>query len=257
MDAMILAAGLGTRLGPITRARPKALVEVAGVSALEHVARRLIAVGADRLIINVHHHADLILEHVAARGGFGVEVVFSRETAAPLETGGGLLHAAAHIRRDRPFFLHNVDVLSDADLTGMYEAHGESGALATLAVSRRESARLLLFDGGHRLCGRADARSGTREVGAPRAAPAVTDAGGAEGVRAFAFAGIHVISPPLLDRITETGAFSIMDVYLRLAAAGERIAGYDIGGALWLEIGTPERLAAARRAAGDEAAASG
>src|SRR5690606_7678227 len=117
-----------TRLGELTRDVPKALVEVGGVPALEHVARRLIAAGADRLIINVHHHADRIIEFVESRDGFGVSVEFSREDERPLETGGGLLHAAPLFRRDAPFLLHNVDVLTGADLGALYAAQVESGA---------------------------------------------------------------------------------------------------------------------------------
>jgi NDP-sugar pyrophosphorylase family protein len=233
---MILAAGLGTRLGAITETIPKALVDVAGRSALEHVARRLIQAGADRLIINVHHHAQRIVRHVEERAGFGVDVVFSHEEDAPLETGGGVLAAASHFRRDTPFLLHNVDVLTDADLRAMYAAHLQADALATLAVSDRDSSRTLIFD-DHGLIGRADARSGaTSMVRAP-----------SSGTREWPFAGIHVVSPMLLDRLVETGAFSIMQAYLRLAGEGAKIAPFDITGATWLEIGTPERLETARR----------
>jgi N-acetyl-alpha-D-muramate 1-phosphate uridylyltransferase len=234
---MILAAGLGTRLGDLTRDTPKALVDVAGAPALEHVARALIAAGADRLIINVHHHAARIVEFVESRGGFGVDVVFSHEADAPLETGGGLLHAAPHFRRDAPFLLHNVDVLGGVDLRRLYEEHAASGALATLVTHDRPSSRMLLFS-EHFLCGRMDTRTGHR---ADLYAPCT------EAVRR-AFAGIHAISPALLDRITERGAFSIIDAYLRLTTAGHRFGRHDISGATWLEIGTPERLEAARRA---------
>jgi N-acetyl-alpha-D-muramate 1-phosphate uridylyltransferase len=239
MDAMILAAGLGTRLGEMGRHTPKALIDVAGQSALERVARRLVAAGADRIIINVHHHAELVVQHVRERHGFGVEVLFSREEDMPLETGGGLLRAAPLFRRDAPFFLYNVDILCTADLASFYAAHIGSGALATLAVSSRESTRLLLFD-ALGLCGRINERTAERtEVRVPGPA-----------TETFAFAGFHVISPEFLDTITERGAFSIMDVYLRLAAEGHRIGHYDVTGAQWLEIGSPERLEAARRALG-------
>jgi NDP-sugar pyrophosphorylase family protein len=233
---MILAAGLGTRLGAITETIPKALVDVAGRSALEHVARRLIQAGADRLIINVHHHAQRIVRHVEERDGFGIDVVFSHEEDAPLETGGGVLAAATLFRRDAPFLLHNVDVLTDADLRAMYAAHLQADALATLAVSDRHSSRRLIFD-DHGLIGRVDGRSAA--TGMVRAASSDT--------REWAFAGIHVVSPVLLDRLVETGAFSIMQAYLRLAGEGAKIAPFDITGATWLEIGTPERLETARR----------
>jgi N-acetyl-alpha-D-muramate 1-phosphate uridylyltransferase len=237
MDAMILAAGLGTRLGELTRDTPKALIEVGGVPVIERVAKQLIDAGADRLIINVHHHADRIVEYVNSRQGFGVEVLFSREHDAPLETGGGLLHAAPLFRRDKPFFLHNVDVLCDADLVAMYRMHVRSKAVATLAVDARESSRYLLF-GEDGLCGRMDTRSSNR-----------ADLHATCGdLHSFAFAGIHVVSPTLLGLIQERGSFSIVDVYLRLAGEGHRIRYYDITGATWLEVGNPERLEMARRA---------
>lgn len=242
---MILAAGRGTRLGEITRDRPKALVEIAGNSALERVARRLIDAGADRLIINVHHHADLIIEHVRARSGFGVEVHFSREDEAPLETGGGLQHARP-LFRDAPFLVHNVDVLTDADLGRLYTAHLSADRprpVATLAVSDRTTSRYLLFD-DRGLRDHIDIRHD------PEQATVERDASGRGPLRRYAFAGIHVIEPALFDLMPDRGAFSIMDVYLELAAAGHRIAYHDIGDAVWLEIGTPQRLEAAQRAFG-------
>lgn len=235
---MILAAGLGTRLGDLTRDTPKALIDVAGVPVIERVATRLIDAGADHLIINLHHFADRIIEFVRSRDDFGVAVSFSHETEAPLETGGGLLHAAGLIRREGSFYLHNVDVLCDVNLTAMYSAHVESGALATLAVNRRQTRRYLLFDNGG-LVGRMGGSGGGAEVHTDCVDPVP-----------FAFAGIHVISPALLDMITETGAFSIIDLYLRLVSERRPIGKYEMGGARWMEIGNPDRLAEARRAFG-------
>jgi N-acetyl-alpha-D-muramate 1-phosphate uridylyltransferase len=233
---MILAAGIGRRLRPLTDTVPKALVTVGGIPMLERVAARLIAAGVDRLIINVHHHADRIRGFIDERSGFGVHVRVSEETDAPLETGGGLIHARPHFRETAPFFLHNVDVISEADLGALYRAHGKTGALATLAVSQRQTTRQLEFD-EQGLLGHVDERSGARVgVRAARGVP----------VRR-AFAGIHVISPAFFDLVEETGAFSIMTAYLRLAAEGHRILPHDVSGALWLEIGDPERLERARR----------
>jgi NDP-sugar pyrophosphorylase family protein len=238
MDALIFAAGLGTRLGDIGREVPKALLEVGGITMLERVARAVVAAGAQRVVINVHHHAARIAAFVAAHD-LGAEVVISHEVEEPLETGGGLWHARGLLRRAGPILLHNVDIITDLDLRALVAAHEHGGALATLAVDQRETARHLLFD-VNGLFGRTDARKGLRiEARAPQGE-----------VGAHAFAGIHVIAPRLLDRITERGVFSILDVYLRLAAEGERIVPFPIGNALWLEIGNPERLAEARRILG-------
>jgi NDP-sugar pyrophosphorylase family protein len=236
VDAMILAAGLGTRLRPITDHTPKALVEVNGVVMLERIARRLIDAGADRLIINVHHHADQIRAFVEERDGFGVDVRLSPEPEDRLETGGGLLHARDHFREDAPFFLHNVDVITDADLETMYHDHAGDQRLATLAVSDRSSSRVLRFD-DQGLQARVDRGVGSDEAARPLSGEA----------REWAFAGIHVLSPAIFDLLTERGAFSILVPYLRLAADGHRIMPHDITGDLWLEIGDPERLERARR----------
>ncbi len=229
---MILAAGVGERLRPLTQHAPKALVEVAGVPMLERVARRLIDAGADRLVINVHHHADQIEEYVRRKGSFGVEVRFSPEEGAPLETGGGLLAAAPLFERGQPFLLHNVDVISDADLAAMYGAHAESRPLATLAVNRRETTRPLLVD-EHGFRGLANLRTGWR-------AEARSGVGRTEEI---GFAGIHVLSPEIFELMTERGRFSIMEVYLRLAEEGHAIETFDMSDALWLEVGDPVRLA--------------
>ena len=233
---MLLAAGLGTRLRPLTDRMPKALVEVGGVAVLERVARGLIAAGADRLIVNVHHFPEQIRRYVAERDGFGVEVVFSTEGGAPLETGGGLLQAAPLFRGDAPFFLHNADILTDLPLGEMYAAHLEHDPLATLAVMERPSSRYLLFD-ERGLFGRADEKKGVRiEVREP-----------VGEVTALGFGGVHVVSPEIFGRLTERGAFSILDPYLRLAGEGLRILPFRIDGRYWSDIGKPEELEAARR----------
>ncbi len=232
---MIFAAGLGTRLRPLTDHVPKALIEVGGRPVLEHVARRLIAAGADRLVVNTHGYDDAIERFVASRDGFGVEVRFSREEPRPLETGGGLRRAAPLLRREAPFFMHNVDVLSDLDLGALHAAHTEHAPLATLAVMRRDTSRHLVFDDGG-LCGRIDARADlSLQVRAPLGPP-----------RKLAFCGIHVADPLLPALLTETGAFSIIDAYLRLAAAGERILPFSADGTAWVDIGSAARLEEAR-----------
>jgi N-acetyl-alpha-D-muramate 1-phosphate uridylyltransferase len=236
LDALLFAAGLGTRLRPRTDSVPKALIEVAGVTMLERTARRAIAAGADRLVINVHAHARQIEAFVAVHEGFGVDVVFSHEVERPLETGGGLLHAAPLLRRDAPILLHNTDVITDFPLARLLAAHTAADAMATLAVNRRDASRYLLFDDAG-LIGHRDARTGVERRSRDAVGP----------IQPLAFCGVHVIRPMLPDRITERGAFSIIEVYLRLAAEGGRIAAHDIGSALWLDIGTPTRLADAER----------
>ena len=238
MDALLFAAGLGTRLRPLTNNIPKALVPVAGVPMLERVATRVIAAGADRIVINTHHFADRIEEFVAARNDFGVTVVFSPEPDGPFETGGGLLHAAPLLRADSHCIIHNTDIITDFDLRDMCAVHERTEALATLAVNRRSgSARYVLFDDDG-LCGLGNDDTGyVRTAREPRGEP-----------RKFGFCGVQVIAPGFADLISERGKFGIFELYMRLAAEGRRILPYDIGSALWLDIGSAEKLAAAERA---------
>ena len=231
---MILAAGLGTRLRPLTDRIPKALVEVGGVPVLARNARRLVAAGADRLVINVHPFADAIRAHVAAADGYGVDVRIAHEVEAPLETGGGLLAAREHFRADAPFFVHNADVYTDVELEALYAAHATGDALVTLATMERDSPRGLLFD-EHGLLGHVNDAAGTRTQ--------VREAIGA--VERLAFACVHVVEPALFDRITERGRFGIFEPYLRLAAEGARILPVRVDGCTWVDIGRPEQLALA------------
>ena len=233
---MILAAGLGTRLRPLTDTLPKCLVEVGGVTMLERTARRLVAAGADRLVVNVCPFADDVVRFVESRRGFGVETRISREAPTPLETGGGLLAARAHFRGDAPFLLHNVDVFTDMALRAMYEAHVAAGPLTTLAVEERTSSRRLLFD-DLGLLGRVDDSHSLRTQ--------VREPSGT--VRALAFGGVHVVSPAIFDLLTERSAFSIVDAYLRLAAEGHRVLPHRVDGCAWIDVGRPEQLAEADR----------
>jgi NDP-sugar pyrophosphorylase family protein len=231
MDAMIFAAGLGTRLRPLTNTVPKALVPVGGVPMLERVARRLIEAGADRLIVNVHHHADQIERYIEQRDSFGVDVRISYEPDHPLDTGGGLKHAAHLFRRAAPFLLHNCDVLSDAPLDELYDAHAASAALVTLAVLPPGPSRYLIFDDAG-LCGVARRDTGEETFARP-----------VEGeLRRFDFAGIHVAGPELLDQLEEEGVFSIVWSYLRLAGERARIDPFPIDADGWFDIGSFERL---------------
>jgi NDP-sugar pyrophosphorylase family protein len=235
MDAMIFAAGLGTRLRPLTDRKPKALVELGGTPILERVARRLIDAGADRLIINTHHFAELIDEFVKRRDGFGVEVHLSHEPDEPLDTAGGLSHAASLFRRDQPFLLHNCDVMSDIDLRALHAAHLAGDAMATLAVLPPSAERYLLFD-DQGLCGYSP-RGGGDDVFS-------RDPVGTELRRDFA--GIHVVSPELLDTLPAPRPYSIILHYLELTRQRHRIGLYEQPGARWIDIGSHEKLEAAR-----------
>ena len=233
MKAMVLAAGLGTRLRPLTDDRPKALVEVNGRTLLEITLARLREFGVREVIVNVHHFSDMVVECLAAKQDFGMRIEISYEEVL-LDTGGGLKQAAWFFREragDEPFLLHNVDVISDIDLARMVEFHRSQPMLATLAVMQRRSSRQLLFDGKDLLCGRRFENEGRTEL-----------AREAEPLHALAFCGIHVISPRMLERMTEDGAFSIIETYLRLAGEGEKIVGYRANGAYWRDLGTMESL---------------
>lgn len=237
MDAMILAAGYGSRLRPLTDHTPKPLVEVGGAPVIEHIARRLIAAGVDRIIVNISHLAEVMEEYARERWALDAELILSPEPTPPLGTGGGLAHARRHFRGDRPFFLHVGDVVTDLDLAGAMEQHGASGALGTLMVQDREANRCLLFD-ERGLYGRDNRTEGWERT--------VREAEGDS--RRWSFAGIHLLSAEVLARIEETPPFDIIDLYLRLAGEGASIRPLDMTGVQWLEIGTPARLEAARRA---------
>jgi NDP-sugar pyrophosphorylase family protein len=238
MKAMILAAGLGTRLRPLTNDRPKALVEVGGRTLLQITLSRLRTFGVRDVIVNVHHFADMVVDYLKAKNNFGLRIEVSREEEL-LDTGGGLKkaswffleHSSGH---DEPFILHNVDVISTIDLARMVEFHYERRALATLAVQERETSRYLLFDEQLRLCGRRAGRDGIPEL--------VRDC---QQVGALAFSGVHVISPRIFSLMTEDGAFSIIPTYLRLAAQGENILGFRADEYYWRDMGRKESMARA------------
>lgn len=240
MKAMILAAGLGTRLRPLTSDRPKALVEIGGRSLLEITLSRLRTFGVGEVIVNVHHFADVVVDYLRAKNNFGMRIEVSREEAL-LDTGGGLKKAAWFFLEDssgldEPFVLHNVDVISTIDLERMRQSHIGREALATLAVQQRETSRHLLFDEQQDLCG--------RRTGGDRASKLVRPA---QQVEALAFSGIHIISPRIFSMLTEEGAFSIIDSYLRLAAQGEKIVAFRADKYCWRDLGRPENVAQAEQ----------
>jgi mannose-1-phosphate guanylyltransferase len=248
MKAMILAAGLGTRLRPLTDNRPKALVEISGRTLLEITLSRLRSFGTREVIINVHHFADMIVDYLKAKKNFGMRIEVSREEVL-LDTGGGLKKAAWFFledfsrsasstgdssRLDVPFLLHNVDVISNIDFHRMIQFHMKNHALATLAVRDRETSRYLLFNDQVQLCGRRAGRDGKPEL-----------VRSSQHLQPLAFSGIHVISPRLLPMLTEEGIFSIIPSYLRLAAQGENILAFRADEYYWRDLGRPDDLAQA------------
>ena len=240
MRAMVFAAGLGTRLRPLTDERPKALVTVAGRTLLDLTLSRLRAFGVTEVILNVHHFADKIVDYLHANQNFGMRIEISREEVL-LDTGGGLKKAAwffleADESSQEPFIVHNVDVLSNIDLAQMLRFHNEHNALATLAVQQRETSRPLLFNERGQLCGRRIGRETETEWALP-----------AQPVRSLAFSGIHIVSPRIFANLPEEGAFSIIPTYLRLAAQGEKILAFNADGFYWRDLGRPQDIADAER----------
>jgi NDP-sugar pyrophosphorylase family protein len=243
MKAMILAAGLGTRLRPLTDDRPKALVEVAGHTLLEITLRRLRAFGVTDVIVNTHHYADKMHDYLRARD-FGLRIEISYEEDL-LDTGGGLKHAARFFLApgsdpDEPFVLHNVDVISTIDLAQMMRFHIERAALATLAVQDRATSRYLLFDENGELFGRRAGRDSAEEIVRP-----------ATQFNALAFSGIHILSPRIFEKMKERSSFSIIASYLQLAAQGERITAFRADEFYWRDLGRPESILQAARDVSD------
>ena len=235
MKAMILAAGLGSRLRPLTDSGPKALVEISGRTLLEITLERLRECGVSDVIVNVHHFADMIVEHLEANDNFGMHIELSREETL-LDTGGGLKNAAWFFldgpgQMDDPFILHNVDVLSTIDLERMIQFHRDKQAMATLAVQDRDTSRPLLFDNEGQLCGRPVKADPKTDIGRSTPKPVELE-----------FTGIHVISPRLLPMMTEQGAFSIIDAYLALAASGCKITAFRADEYSWRDVGSPQNL---------------
>jgi len=204
--AMILAAGLGTRLRPLTDHTPKALLEWEGKPLLEHVILRLKSAGFTSIIINVHHHAGMIMDFVKQRDGFGIRIEFSHEKEQLLDTGGGIAHASWFFGPD-PFMVHNVDVFSDINLPALYRAHIESGAMATLAVKERVTSRSLLMSEDGYLKGWRDNRTGETIL------TGTSDA----GLIPIAFSAIHVMDPGIFELFPGEKCFPIMPFYLELA----------------------------------------
>jgi len=231
MKAMIFAAGLGTRLRPLTDSMPKALIEIDGAPLIQHVLGRLIEAGVTEVMINLHHYPEQIRAFLAHRNNFGIHIEYSEEKRL-LDTGGGLRRVRHFFSDDKPFLVHNVDILSTIDFAAMAAQFKKSNCLALLAVNQRTTSRYLLFDAENTLCG-------WKSVAEDRRITA-REPMGLEQERAFC--GIHLVSPDIFGKITEKGAFSIIQTYLRLAQEGERICAFPAGRFAWRDVGKLDQI---------------
>lgn len=233
---MIFAAGLGTRLRPLTDNMPKALVPVAGKPMLERVILRLKEAGFNDITVNIHHFGEQIIGFLRAHDNFGTDIHISDERDVLLDTGGGIKKARPFLDGNEPFLVHNADILTDIDLTAFYRHHLESDAEATLLVSERKTSRYLLFDDNYHLHGWVN-----KSTGEVKPEEFIYQQG---RLRELAFGGIHVISPSLfrfMDDEQWTGKFSIIPFYLSVCRK-THIQGYPLQGFQWFDIGKPETL---------------
>ena len=236
MKAMLLAAGLGTRLKPFTDFHPKALALVNGKTLLQRNIEYLKGFGVDGIMINVHHFAEQIIQFLDAHHWFGIDIQISDERDEVLETGGGLLKAKWYFEKEKtPFVLMNADILTQLSVSDMLRFHKEHQPLATLAVSERKSSRHFLFNDQQQLCGWENTQT-NEAVYSRHDSP----------LHAMAFSGIHIIEPQLFSFITQEGKFSMVDVYLDIAAK-QSILGYDHTGIALIDAGKPESIVAAEK----------
>jgi len=231
MKAMILAAGMGTRLQPLTLTKPKALVEVKGVPMLEIVIKRLIKYGFTDVIINVHHFAEQVVDFLERNHNFGISITISDETGLLLDTGGGLLKAKHFFNDGKPFLVHNVDILTNFDLNELYQFHLKRRSLATLAVKERPTSRSLLINKKQELCGWKNNETGS----------IIISKGNGQQLTPTAFSCVHVINPEIFYYITETGVFSITNTYLRLAET-HQILTWSHNNDVWFDLGRVSNL---------------
>lgn len=228
---MIFAAGLGTRLKPFTNTKPKALVELAGKPLLEHAILKLKNLGVDRIVINVHHFADLIEEFLAEKNNFEMDIRISDEREELLDTGGGLKKAETLFIPNAPVLIYNVDVFSSLDLSELINFHNDSGALVSMVMRDRPTSRFLYFNEDSQLTGWKNTKSG--EVKEARDDMSESNP--------LAFSGVHLLDSRIFPLIEENGKFSIIDLYLRLAKT-ERLLAFRDDSKVWIDLGKPEQL---------------
>lgn len=230
MNAMIFAAGLGSRLSPLTDEKPKALIEVNGRPLLEIALRKMEHAGMKKVVVNIHHHREQMLHFLENFQASGMEVMISDEKDQLLDTGGGLMKARHLFDPDASVLLYNADIVTTASLSAFIRFHEAEKPLASLMVKNRPTSRYLLFDDQMQLSGWQNTKSGETILARPVKNPAQKG-----------FQGIHIVSPAFFGQIEETGAFPITQPYLRLAA-NHSIKGFESTNDIWFDIGTPEKL---------------
>lgn len=233
MKAILFAAGLGTRLAPLTNDRPKALVELNGKPLLFHAIQKLKAAGVDEIVVNIHHFADKMIRYIQSED-WGVSIIISDERNALLETGGGILFAKKYLAKGEHFLAYNVDIVTTLDLRHMLEFHKLNNAMVTLAVRKRETQRYFMFDDGMRLSGWKNFATGEEKVSSTNFHESSP----------WAFSGIHILSTKIFDLIEESGKFSVVPLYLRLAKK-HKLMGYVDSSDFWLDLGKPGQIALA------------
>lgn len=234
MKAMIFAAGRGTRLKPLTDTMPKALVPVGGTPLLQHTIEKLKQSGFDEIIINIHHFADQIIEFVLSKNSFNIKIEFSDEKNKLLDTGGGIKKASHFFNDNKPFLIHNVDILSDINLNELYHYHEKTNSAATLVCSERETSRFLLFDNNNMLKGWINKSSGETKSPIPDFNPSQ--------YKELAFSGIHILSTSLLKNMIDfPDKFSIIDFYLSLSPH-KQIVAYTPADFHMIDVGKPRSL---------------
>jgi len=235
MEAMIFAAGLGTRLQNETADKPKALVEIGGRTLLERAIEKVTEAGATQIVVNVHHFSEKVIQFIQDHQ-WQVSVRISDESGLLLETGGGLKKAAPLFAGNQPILLYNVDVLSDVNLRNMVEIHLESGALASLLVRNRETQRYFKFNEEMQMVGWINRQTGEKKISRKDNFEQATE---------LAFSGIHIVQPEIFGFMPEEERFSIVKLYLELAKT-KTIKGIVDDSELWLDVGKPDELEAAR-----------
>lgn len=235
MKALLFAAGMGTRLKSYTQDKPKALVTLAGKPLIQHAIEYLISFGITDITINVFHFAEQVISFINEHDSFGITIHVSDERNQLLDTGGGLKKAGTFLKGDEPIVIYNVDVISNLDLNAVLKYHQEQKALATLVVRSRETSRYLMFDRNLQLAGWKNFSNGDTIISRAKEF---------QEAEPFAFSGIHIVQPEVMNLITEEGKFPIMDLYLRLAKE-HLIKAYIDQSDLWMDLGKPEQLLAA------------